>query len=316
MTRVLTTGGTIAMVGDRATPAADHATAWAELLGSEAPSSIEQVCNKPSAHLSWSDAVALADRVNAVAAAGEAVVVTHGTDLMEEVAFLCDLVYAGSTPVVFTGAMRPASALSADGLGNLRDAIAVANAPHAHDLGVVVAFAGELHAASEVRKVDSVALAPFASPHAGPLGQVLGDRLVLDRRPRRHAALALPSVEPRVEIFHVGLGSDVETLRALGAVADGLVLVAPGAGHVSPAILDALCELTATRPVAICPRPRRGAILHGTYGFVGAEADLRASGAVCAGALDAAKARVLLAVCLANELSADQLLDVFDRYDR
>src|SRR6185436_17709242 len=106
------------------------------------------------------------------ARAGAPVVVTHGTDTLEEVAFLCDLIYDGEAPIVFTGAIRPASSAGNDGPANLQAAASAASAPAAAGLGVLVCFAGELHAARAARKDDSTSPTAFASPHTGPVGYV------------------------------------------------------------------------------------------------------------------------------------------------
>src|SRR4051794_41363143 len=127
---------------------------------------------RPSVQLDAAAALEIARAAALEADAGRGVVVTHGTDTLEEVALLCDLLYAGDAPIVFTGAMRPASAPGADGPANLLDAVAVAGSADAAGLGVLIAFAGRVHAARAVRKADSTAPDAFASPRLGPVRRV------------------------------------------------------------------------------------------------------------------------------------------------
>ncbi|MBV9605540.1 MAG: asparaginase, partial [Solirubrobacterales bacterium] len=144
--RVLAAGGTIAMRGERAVPALD-ASELVEQLPQVAGFhlSAETVMSVPSTYLTLAEAHELASRAGQAASSGEGVVLTTGTDTMEEVAMVCALTYGGEAPIVITGANRPGSAPGADGPANLLDAIVLARAPAAAGLGVVVAFGGEVH---------------------------------------------------------------------------------------------------------------------------------------------------------------------------
>lgn len=314
MTVLVTTGGTIAMVGGHAV----SASGVGQMAGSDvphAPRSVIEHCCKPSVHLTDEDVLGLAALVTSIASDGEPVVVTHGTDVMEEVSFLCDLVYGGSPPIVFAGAMRQSDADAPDGPGNLTDALSVAAADSVRELGVLVCFAGRVHAARDVRKVDSVEIDAFASPHLGPVAEIADGLVTVIARPPRYQTLPLPSELATVEVAFVGVGSDGNALHALAERADGLVVAVPGAGHVPPAVLSAIREIAEKLPVVVCPRPQRGRILTDTYAFVGSEQDLRKSGAMSAGALDGAKARMLLALCVGNQMPRGQIADIVSRYD-
>jgi L-asparaginase len=172
--RVLGAGGTIAMRGERAVPALD-ASELVEQLPQVAGFRLEAetVLSLPSTYLTLSEALDLARRAGQAATGGEGVVLTTGTDTMEEVAMVCALTYGGEAPIVITGANRPGSAPGADGPANLLDAIILARAPASARLGVVVAFGGEVHAATTVRKIDSTGPVAFGSPTAGPLGRIV-----------------------------------------------------------------------------------------------------------------------------------------------
>lgn len=300
---VVATGGTIAMAGARARPALDVASLVAAIpaLADVEDLRTRSVVERPGAHLTAADALAVARAALKEAAAGRGVVITHGTDTIEETAVLCDVLHGGAAPIVLTGAIRPSTAPGADGPANLLDAVAAAGAGATADLGALVCFAGELHAARTVRKVSSVSPAAFGSPSHGPIGHVAEGRVRIAARPVRPAALPVPAaLDARVPIVPTFLGDDGAGLRA--AVRDGagaIVFVAFGAGHIAPPVLDALREAAAAVPVAVTLWPERGLLLRETYGFEGCEGDIRRSGALAAGSLSARAARmiVLAGVC-------------------
>jgi L-asparaginase len=280
---VLTVGGTISMQGDSAVPALDAAA-----LTSGLEVDARSLLKLPGAQLTIGHALTVA-REAASEAERRGVVVTTGTDTLEELAVLTDVLHGGSNPVVFTGAIRPASALGADGPANLADAVSVAaQAPG----GTYVVFAGEVHAAREARKTDSTSPRAFSSPRTGPLGYVAEDRLELARLPQRPPTLAPDRLDFRVPIVPTWLGDDGTFLPA---GVDGLVLVTLGAGHLPPAVLAAL---PGDVPVVACVRPERGAMLHATYGFEGAEGDLRAAGVIPAATASPQAARMRLLAAL------------------
>jgi L-asparaginase len=314
--RVLAAGGTIAMRGERAVPALD-ASELVEQLPQVAGFHLEAetVLSLPSTHLTLADALDLARRAGQAASSGEGVVLTTGTDTMEEVAMVCALTYGGEAPIVITGANRPGSAPGADGPANLLDAIILARAPAAAGLGVVLAFGGEVHAATTVRKIDSTGPVAFGSPTAGPLGRIVEGRVWLHATPRRPTPLAVQRLDHRVSTVTTGLGDDGTLLRHAAEIGDGVVLVALGAGHLSREVLQELDAATQRVPVLITCRPDRSSMLFSTYGFEGAERDLRASGAICVPFLSAAAARIALLCGLGAGLDRDGMADAFALFD-
>jgi L-asparaginase len=319
---LLAAGGTIAMRGEAGGPAtpdldADGLIAAVPALAAHAGLRARTVDRRPGAQLDAEGALAVARAAAAEAQSGRGVVVTHGTDTLEETAFLCDLIYGGGAPIVFTGAIRPASNDGADGPANLLDAVAAAGSAEAAGLGVLVAFGGELHAARAARKTDSTGPAAFSSPGAGPLGYAGEGRVWIGRRVERRPPLAVDRLDAVVHLVSAGLGADGALLdAALETGARGIVLVALGAGHVPPPLLRALARAAARVPVVVTVRPERGAIMHATYGFEGAEGDVRASGALCAAALSPAAARIKLMACLGAGLDRDGLRTAFVPDDR
>ena len=319
---LLAAGGTIAMRGEAGGPAtpdldADALVAAVPALAAHPGLQARTVDTRPGAQLDADGALAVARAAADEAGRGRGVVVTHGTDTLEETAFLCDLIYGGEEPVVFTGAIRPASNDGADGPANLLDAVAAAGSGAAAGLGVLVAFGGELHAARSARKTDSTGPAAFSSPGAGPLGYAGEGRVRIDRRVERRAPLALERLGGPVHVATAGLGTDGALLdAAIAAGARGLVVVALGAGHLPPPMLHALERAAALVPVVATVRPERGAIMHATYGFEGAEGDLRASGTACAAALSPAAARIKLMACLGAGLDRGAIAAAFEPDDR
>lgn len=304
-TTLLAAGGTIAMAADTqsgATPAlgAAELVASAGLEVAEARS-IRRV---PGVRLTLGDALEMAREAVDEATAGNGVVVTTGTDTLEELGVLIDTMNGAGAPIVLTGAIRPATAPGADGPANLVDAVAVATqAPG----GTYVVFAGEVHAALHARKTDSTSPRAFSSAQGGPLGRVAEGRVTWTAAPPPRAeALSPERLDFRVPVVPTFLGDDGELLRAaLALEPDALVLVALGAGHVSAAVLAAVRE--APCPVAATVRPERGELLRATYAFEGSEADLRAAGVIDAGRLSPQAARMVLLAALGTGSRGDAL---------
>lgn len=298
--RIIGVGGTIASSGRRAVPALD-----AEALVKAVPElaaaqqlQTETALELPGPHLSLRQALDIARRAAEAADGGEGVVVTTGTDTMEELAVLCAMTYGGDAPIVLTGANRTASAPGADGPANLLDAVSLAGSAAAAGLGVVIVFGGEIHAAMTARKVDSTGPSAFGSPAAGPLGRIVERRLWLHARPIRPEPLSVRRLEYSVPIVTAMLGDDGDVLAELAASRDGIVLVALGAGHLSASAMGELGTALERIPVVVTCRPDRPSMLFDTYGFRGSERDLRESGAVCAPFLSPQAARIALLCCL------------------
>lgn len=311
---ILSTGGTIAMSGDRlAVPALDGAALVAAVPSLAAVPDLEvrSVCNLPGSHIDTLDALLIGQAALEEAARGRGVVVTHGTDTLEETAYLADVMYGGDCPVVFTGAIRPASAPGADGPANLADAVALAASAAGGGVGVVVVFAGRVHAARYVRKMDSTAAEPFRSPHGGAIGVIHEGRVNIGTYPVRRPPVVPSHLDLRVPIVPTWLGDDGALIRA--AVADhahGLVVSTLGAGHLGPRALAALRDAVEIVPVVATTRPERGAILYETYGYEGKEADIREL-AVAAGGLSAQAARMKLLACLGAGLDRRAIAEAF-----
>lgn len=302
------------MAGGRAVPALDAQALVAAVpdLARVPDLEAKQVRNLPGSQMGLADALAVAREAAAVAAGGRGVVVTHGTDTLEETAVLCACLHDAPAPVVFTGAIRPSTTDGADGPANLSDAVATAASPRVGG-HVLVCFGGELHSAYDARKVHSTSPMAFGSPRSGPVGFVNEGRVDWRHTPAEGPTLSIEELSARVDIVPTWLGDDGTLLREAAGRADGIVLVTLGAGHVPPAALEALREVRV--PVVAAVRPERGAVLHGTYGFEGAEGDVREAVAACAGGISPQAARIVLLGCLASGLSGADLKRAFAPFD-
>jgi L-asparaginase len=317
--KVLAAGGTIAMSGaGGAKVALDAADLVATIPGLDGHGDIEAetVANLPSAHLALSDQLRICRAARDAAREGAGVVVTHGTDTLEETAILCDLMHDSEAPIVFTGAIRAASAPGADGPANLMDAVSVARSEEAAGMGVLVVFGGEIHHARCARKTDTTSLTAFSSPQTGPLGRVTEGHASFWSRVPRNEPLDPQVLDRRVLIVPTTAGDDGSLARAaLATEPDGLVVGTLGAGHLHPDLLGLWAEASARIPVVAYCRPERGVVLTATYGFAGSEKELRESRIIPAAFLSPQASRMKLLACVASGLSIEETREAFRQDD-
>ncbi|MGI8580313.1 MAG: asparaginase [Solirubrobacteraceae bacterium] len=317
--RILGAGGTIAMAGDSA--ATPHLDAEALLGGVAALADRDDldarsVVNVPSAHLTLADQLLISREARDTARRGIGVVVTHGTDVLEETAMLCDLLHDAEAPIVFTGAIRAASAPGADGPANLVDAVSVASSEDAAGMGVLVVFGGEIHHARCARKTDTTSLTAFSSPQTGPVGRVTEGHPTLWSRVPRNPPLDPPDLERRVLIVPTTSGDDGSLARAaLDTKPDGVVIGTLGAGHLAPPLLDMWAAAAEEIPIVAYCRPERGVVLTGTYGYAGSERDLRGTSIIPVGFLSPQAARMKLLACVAAGLEIEEVRWAFRQDD-
>jgi L-asparaginase len=316
---LLATGGTIAGC------AADSATLndyTAGVLGGDAllaavpqlqglaTISVEQVANVDSADLLFEHWRALVDRIRGAFAADPelaGVVITHGTNTLEETAWLLKLLIDDPRPVVLVGAMRPATALSADGPLNLLQAVQVALSSDARGHGVLVVMDGQIHGAERVTKLATQGVGAFASPDSGPLGWVddVGVHLPTASGPRQvpFAGLDLPEQWPQVPIVYGCVDPEPLVLSAcLNAGVAGLVFTGTGAGQLSVGECRVLETWAGPRPLMLRAN-RCGS------GPVHRNPEDERLGLLPAGSLNPQKARVLLLLCLIAGLDRATMAD-------
>ncbi len=318
---VIATGGTIASLADPETGAVRPAVGATELVASIPGLEAFEPRVEEIAHVNgWN---VTPDVMLAVAARAETAlrdpgvagaVVTHGTDTVEETAFLCDLLVSSEKPVVFAAAMRSGGELSADGPRNLLNAARVAAGPEAVGLGSVVVLNDELHAARWVRKQDTFRPGAFVSPDHGPLGLVTAAGLQVLQRPERVTPLERPAQlahsVPIVQTY-TAMEADVIEVVLDATRAAGLVVEGTGLGNV-PGSAEAGIASAISRgiPVVLATRVPSGGT-DAVYGGPGGGATMRTMGTISAQGLSAAKARLLLMVLLAQRRTGDEIADPF-----
>lgn len=307
MIHLLFTGGTISMHRDTAAggnvPAHGGEALVALAPGMEriAPFRIEDWARVPACHLGPDRLWALRERVRQVAESGEVtgIVITHGTDILEETAYLLDRTLDPEVPVALTGAMRTSSDRAWDGPRNLRDAAAVAASAASRGRGVVVVFNGEIFAGRTATKTHATDVAAFSAPHAGPIGRVEEGRVVY---PSGEAARAEPlrphSLDARVALIPMVVGDEGRMLDLARPEHDGVVVEAFGSGNLPPGAVPAIKRwLDETKPVVLATRCPFGEVTP-SYAFDGGGARLVAMGVIPAGARTPSQARMELTIAL------------------
>jgi L-asparaginase len=321
--QLIATGGTIAMKVDPGKRAPVPALSGEDLvasipeLASVAAVRVENLLNIPSPHMDPTHWLRLRESVTRAldsdAVAG--VIVTHGTDTMEETAYFMDLTVHSDKPVIFVGAQRNASEPDFDGPRNLLNAVRICVAPEARGKGTLIALNNEINAARDATKTHTSNVQTFMSGDFGFLGVVDHDRVVFQRTPMRRQYMEVAaSPLPRVDILPMYAGADGALLQAaVASGAKGIVIQALGWGNVNEAVYHAIEKtIQIGVPVVISTRVPNGRVLP-VYGFIGGGQTLREAGAVFADNLSPQKARILLMLALLKTTDARAIQKVFDR---
>lgn len=296
-------GGTVSMqarnAGEGVIPTVSGETLLASIpeLTLLAEVSIETLGLLPSASLDFEFLLSVLSWANFQIKQGAAgVVITQGTDTLEETATFFDYLWDHDAPLILTGAMRSAAQAGADGPANLLDACRVALAASSRQRGVQVVMNGQIHSANAVRKTDSLALQAFSSPVVGPAGLLMEDSVRYLRPASLRKVLPLPvQTTQKIALLEASLSADSLLLEnILGLGYDGLVIAGFGAGHVGESWADGIETIARAIPVIIATRTGSGSTACSTYGFKGGEIDLAHRGAEMAGFLCPRKARILL----------------------
>lgn len=278
----------------------------------------EQISNVGSQDMSFEIMLKLANRIAELASsqAADGVVITHGTDTMEETAYFLNLVVKADIPVVLVGSMRPSTAISADGPLNLYNAVAVAADPKAKDLGVLLVMNDWIHSAQTLTKVSTTAVQTFMSPLRGLIGTSAYGVNDFYRTPdQKYGASSEFSVSgvtelPRVDIIYgcADMSSDLIT-ASVNLGAKGIVIAGVGNGNMTKAALDACAEASKKGVVVV----RSTRVATGTVGR-NVETDDDALGLVASYNLNPQKSRILLSVALLEQRGLDDMQRIFIEY--
>jgi L-asparaginase len=321
---ILATGGTIAgLMGASEQTAYQPGAVDIKSLTEAIPAiqqiakvSVEQFMNVGSQDMDDALLLQLARRVDEILARDDVdgMVVTHGTDTLEETAYFLDLTVSSAKPIVLVGAMRPADALSADGPANLLDAVAVVADPESRTRGgTMVAMHGSVFEARDLVKFSTVAVQAFTAPNFGPLGHIYDGQVVF----RRHVVHELELFDisrldelPAVGIVYGHVNAAVAPVKALvEAQYQGIVVAGVGNGNLYHRLLDALAEAAQAGVVVV----RASRVLSGPT-VRNAEIDDDRHGFVAAGTLSPQKARLLLQLALTRTHAVDEIQSLFERH--
>ncbi len=240
-------------------------------------------------------------------------VITHGTDTLEETAFLLDLILGIEQPVVITGAMRSSNEIGSDGLYNYISAIRVASDEKARHKGVMVVFNDEIHTARNVTKTHTSNTNTFQSPNHGPLGVLTKDRVQFHHMPYRQQALENVNDKLNVPLVkaYIGMPGDIFSFYSREGI-DGMVIEALGQGNIPPSALDGIQQLVSLNiPIVLVSRSFNG-IVSPTYAYDGGGYQLAQQGFIFSNGLNGPKARLKLLVALSNNLDKAEIKSYFE----
>ncbi len=318
---IIFTGGTISMKIDprihAAIPALSSEEIVAMVTNIEKFAEIEIInfANLPSPHITPEMMMELAKLVKETLKRDDitGVVVSHGTDTLEETAFLLDLTIKSEKPIVVVGAMRNSSELGYDGSSNLAAAICTAISKNARNKGVLVVMNNEVNAASEVTKTNTLTLDTFKSPEFGPLGIVDNDEVIFYRDIISRKHIETESIETKVGLIKCcpGMESDILDFY-IDNDYKGIVIEALGRGNIPPAMVEGVKKaIDRGIPIVVVSRCPTGRVLD-TYGYEGGGKHLRSLGVIFGNNLPGQKARIKLMLALSITKDFQTIRELFE----
>ncbi|MCO4166901.1 asparaginase [Actinobacillus equuli subsp. equuli] len=308
---ILHTGGTISMSegedGKVSPSEKNPLLAALERLNHPAQLSQESVLNVPSPHITLQHWLLLKTRIEKAVNEEnyDGIVITHGTDTLEETAYFLDLALNVNVPVAITGAMRSSNELGSDGLINLQSAILVALCPESQDKGVLVVMNDEIHNAKFVTKTHTTNVATFQTPTFGPCGLIAKNRVLYFQQLIEYERFPAQTItRTNVQLVKSYAGMDSFLLEQLAHHGcDGVVIEALGAGNLPPSCLAGLdALLRANIPVVLVSRAFNG-VTQDVYDYLGGGKQLKQQNVIFTTGLSGQKARIKLLVLLNQNLS-------------
>ncbi|MEG0296089.1 MAG: asparaginase [Clostridium sp.] len=313
---VIFNGGTISMKIDERIKAAVPSLTGEEIMsmvtGIEEYAMIEShsFSSLPSPHMTPDIMLELRDFVQELVKRHDidGVVITHGTDTLEETAYLMHLSLDTNKPIVVTGAMRSGSELGYDGPSNLAASICTAINDESCGRGVLVCFNGTLNSAAEVTKTNSMVLGAFNTPNFGPIGIVDNNKVMYYRNTRREAIIDVNKINCDVALIKCVAGMDSDFIDfAIEKGYKGIVIEAMGRGNVPPTMVDGIKRaITSNIPVVIVSRCYEGRVFE-SYGYEGGGKMLKNIGVIFGDTLPGQKARIKLLLCLSKGFTVEEI---------
>ncbi|MFT4413122.1 asparaginase [Fredinandcohnia humi] len=316
---IIHTGGTIAMSEDKDTGAVHpngqnplHQTT--DALTSIADIIVEEPFQLPSPHINSNEMLKLKELIEAkiISEQIDGVVITHGTDTLEETAYFLDITVQSDLPIVITGAMRSSNELGADGPYNLISAVRVAASNFAIGKGVLVVFNEEIHTAKNVTKTHTSNIATFQSPQYGPIGIVSKRGVAFHHTPTIRETYDVRNISKNVILLKAYAGMDGSIITAVRTLnLDGLVIEALGQGNLPPTMVKELKELIQNGiPVVLVSRCFNGYV-QDVYSYEGGGRQLKELGVIFSNGLNGQKARIKLLVALEKTNNHQELQEMF-----
>jgi len=321
---VFFTGGTIGMSPAEGVHGVAPGGNFEKLLNQLAPQDAGvklrpiQWSDKPSPHMTPTDMFRLAKEVESTLSKPNVLgaVILHGTDVLAESAYMCDLIIDSDKPVILTGSMRYYSESGYDGVRNLINAVRACLLPIPPGTGACILMTDRIFTAREAVKVNSLNVDAFESREAGIVGYVAGESVILAGCPMAHApryTIHPETIEPEVALITAYTGMDRSLIdHAKSTGAKGIVIEGFGAGNVPPAVVPALEECIKTGiPVVLSTRCIEGGVWP-IYGYPGGGADLQDRGVILCGRLGGPKARIRLMCALGVTNDMDAIQKIFE----
>mgnify|MGYP001229414739 CR=1 FL=1 len=319
---VIHTGGTIAMEKDKETgsvfpPTKNPLTEAEKMLNQYANIITEEPFQLPSPHITTKEMYTLnrfIDKKLKEQPFIEGIVITHGTDTLEETAYFLDLTVQTEIPIVLTGAMRSSNEIGADGLYNLISSIRVAKCEEAKGKGVLVVLNDEIHAAKNVTKTHTSNISTFQSPQYGPIGIVTKKAVLFHHAPISREHYQMNDLSPQVGLLKVHSSMDSSLFYALKDLGyDGVVIEALGQGNVPPAAVPGIKSLVeAGIPVVLVSRCFNG-IAEDIYAYEGGGKHLKKLGVIFSNGLNGQKARIKLLIALSQTKDFQKIEEMFQK---
>lgn len=314
---VINTGGTIAMSEDRSTgkvsPSSENPlNQTTDIFSYIGDVTSIDLYNKPSPHISHYEMDGIRKKIEGSATSYDGIVVTHGTDTLEETAYFLDLTLSVDIPVVITGAMRSSNEIGSDGLANLRSALLVAACKEAKDYGVLVVMNDEVHSAKYVTKTHTTNVATFQTPTFGPLALISKSEVLFFQKIIHRENYQLKSLDKKVYLLKAYAGMDGEIIDAIRTIgASGLVVETLGSGNLPPQTVGAVRRAISDGIQVVFVSRAFNGVTRDVYDYEGGGKRFKADGVIFTTGLSGQKARMKLFVILNADENIENLQEKF-----